>query len=37
MLAKTVRDEGYVQWLLEFFMNLARVFKLINLSGDIQC
>ena len=35
--AKKVRDEDYVQWLLEFFMNLARVIKLINLSGDIQC
>ena len=23
--------------LLEFFMNLAHAFKLINLSGDIQC
>ena len=34
---KKVRDEDYVQWLLEFFMNLAHVFKLINLSGDIQC
>ena len=34
---KKVRDEDYVQWLLEFFMNLAHVFKLINSSGDIQC
>ena len=36
-LRKKVRDEGYVQWLLEFFMNLARVFKLTNSSGSIQC
>ena len=25
MRAKKVRDEDYVQWLLEFFMNMARV------------
>ena len=37
MRVKKVRDEDYVQWLLEFFMNLAYVFKLINLSGDIHC
>ena len=37
VLAKKVRDEGYVQWLLEFFMNLARVFKWTNSSGSIQC
>ena len=34
---KRVRDEDYVQWMLEFFMNLTHVFKFINLSGDIQC
>ena len=34
---KKVRDEDYVRLLLEFFMNLARVFKLIKSSGDIQC
>ena len=30
---KKVRDEDYVQWLLEFFMNLAHVFKLTKSSG----
>ena len=34
---KKVRDEDYVQWLLEFFMNLAHVFKLTNSSGSIRC
>ena len=33
---KRVRDEDYVCGLLEFFMNLAYVFKLVSLSGDIQ-
>ena len=37
VLAKKVRDETYVQWPLEFFMNLAHVFKLTNSSGSIQC
>ena len=36
VLVKKVRDEAYVQWLLEFFMNVARVFKLTNSSGSIQ-
>ena len=35
--AKNVRDESYVQWLLECFMNLAHVFKLTNSIGSIQC
>ena len=34
---KKVRDEDYVQWLLEFFTNLAHVFKLTYSSGSIQC
>ena len=37
VLAKKVRDDGYVQCLLQFFMNLARVFKLTNWSESIQC
>ena len=34
---KKVRDEDYVQGLLEFFMNLAHLFKLTNSTGSIQC
>ena len=37
MHVKKVRDEDYVQWLLEFFTNKARVFKWTSLSGSILC
>ena len=36
-LLKKVRDGGFIRLLLEFFMNVAHAFKLINSSGSFLC